>query len=116
MMTLWAFALIPFSQWVSARKHMKMPLVRGQWTFELRPDGLTTRGPMMVTTVGWDAIQRVVETPEYLLFYYAKSCAYFLPLHAIATRADMQAVRLMVSARLPDRVEWRNGAGAATSV
>ncbi len=113
---LWGFALIPFSQWIAARRHMKVPAIRGEWTFEIRSEGLTARGPMTTTTVSWDAIERVVETPEFLLFYYAKNCAYFLPTHAIATEADMHAVRLIVSAHMPDRVQWREEPAAEASV
>ncbi len=116
LLTLWGFTLVPLSQWIAARRHMKVPAVRGEWTFEIRSDGLTARGPMTTTTVSWDAIARVVETPEFLLFYYAKNCAYFLPTHAIATAADMHAVRLIVSAHMPGRVEWREEQAAETVV
>jgi hypothetical protein len=57
----------------------------------------------------WDAMPRVVETEEFLLFYIAKQFAMFLPKRVIPAD-DLPAVRRFVREKLGDRAELMDGA------
>jgi hypothetical protein len=58
-------------------------------------------------TLSWDHIKQVVETPEFLLFYYTNNCAYFTPRRAIPD-GELPPLRSLLHrvlgprARMPD--------------
>ena len=51
---------------------------------------LTSSGAAV--TLNWDYIKQVVETPDFLLFYYTNNCAYFTPRRSIPD-TDLPALR-----------------------
>lgn len=53
----------------------------------------------------WDTIERVVETPEFLLFVISRDCAHYLPKQAIKTADDWDAVRDIIRTQAGERAQ-----------
>jgi len=63
--------------------------------------------------IRWAAIQRVVETRDFFLFFFNARQAHYLPKRAIPTAEDLQHVRELVGAHVGARFERLAVGGAA---
>ncbi len=68
------FPLIQY--WTVWMHHRNHPTLRGAQVFVIEPSHLGMKGPLHNTELSWDAVLRVVETREFMLFYIGKSVAY----------------------------------------
>ncbi len=68
------------------------PSVKGVIYHRIADDGLHIRTSVATLTLAWSHILQVVETPDFLLYYYAPRNAYFTPRRAIpeATLQDLR--------------------------
>jgi hypothetical protein len=90
------FPLLQFwSVWMYHRNH---PTLKGSQVFEFTPERLIMRGPLHNTELDWRAVQRVVETDRFFLFFISKSVAYFLPKRAVPP-AELPLAREQIAAR-----------------
>jgi hypothetical protein len=58
--------------------------------------GLTMRGRGSEFTLGWQMMERIIETREFILFFINRTNAYYLPKRAIG--ADLARLRAMIQA------------------
>ena len=89
--------------WNVRSAHASNPSLRGEQTFELTGTGFATRGPLHSTTLRWDALTRVVETPRFFLFYLSKNVAYFLPTREVERAGRLEELRALLPAQRPGR-------------
>ena len=97
------FPLIQY--WTVWMHHRNHPTLRGAQVFVIEPSHLGMKGPLHNTDLSWDAVLRVVETREFMLFYIGKSVAYFLPKTAIPP-AELSTFRAELTQWLPGRVAF----------
>lgn len=74
---------------------------------DLRDDGLTITSDHVRAEFAWDAIRRVVETPEFYLFFGGLAAAQHLPKRVLATQDPLggseRELRELIRRRSPDR-------------
>jgi hypothetical protein len=99
------FPLIQY--WTVWMHHRNHPTLRGVQVYALEPSRLGMKGPLHNTDLSWDAVVRVVETREFVLFYISKSTAYFLPKAAIPA-TELPTFRAELTRWLPGRVAFAN--------
>ncbi len=63
-------------------------------------EGITTTCDATSTQIRWQGIQRVVETDEFLLFYFAKHCALYLPRRVIASMGERSLLDSLIFRKL----------------
>jgi hypothetical protein len=90
---LFGFVVLPrINQWTVKRQLRSNPMLGGPQSFALQEDGLAMENRAGSALVRWPTLLRVVESPEYFLFYYTRQFAYFLPRAAIPS-SELQLVR-----------------------
>lgn len=97
-------ALVLWSPWLTAalitrRTRRTDPNVHHpmrQWFDET---GLHVSCRTAETTLRWDGMERVVETPRFLFFYYSPLLAYYLPKRVVD---DLPELRASIAAWLPE--------------
>jgi hypothetical protein len=115
-----AFALLGFpllQRWNVRSAHKNNPLLRGNQTFVLTSDGFKAQGPFHATTVAWDGITRILETPEYFLFFVSRNTAYFIPTGEVGRVVPIEELRARLREWVPNRTKLRERArlsGAST--
>jgi len=86
VLACWGLAFVGFPllrYWNAQGVTRDNPALRGTCEFEFGPDGLVTRTGITESKLGWEAVLEVVETDKFLLFFFSRQCAYFLPKRAI---------------------------------
>lgn len=93
ILVLWIGFLKWGMPWLVARRLQKQdPSVRGLFRHSVSEDGFAVRTVAASVDLTWAHIIQVVETPDFLLFYYTKNCAYYTPRGAIPD-SDLAALR-----------------------
>jgi hypothetical protein len=69
----------------------------------LAESGIQVHAHTTSTDLKWIGVYKVMEMPDLFLFYYNKRCAHYLPKRAIASAAELQAVRAFIRAHVPER-------------
>lgn len=88
--------LIPLSQRFSARKLPKRDAsARGSQERTLDESGFHFRGNGVSLDVPWHAMARGIETGEFFLLFYNKSCAYYLAKRRMTAEQISDARQLM---------------------
>jgi hypothetical protein len=67
------------SLWTAYSHGRSNRMAAGEQLVGLTPTGLHTAGPLQRGTIPWEALMKVVETPEFFLFYQTKIAAVYLP-------------------------------------
>jgi hypothetical protein len=83
----WGVAFVGFplvDRWAVRQMLKGNPAVYGPHTFEFTAEGFRVRSGLGESSVPWGTILEVRETVKFLLFFYTKSCAFFLPKRVIA--------------------------------
>jgi hypothetical protein len=70
--------------------------------FSITDTGVRHESPIASTELKWPVIKRVVETKEFLLFFYNWQCALYLPRRAVASPMDYRMLTEGLRARLGD--------------
>lgn len=60
---------------------------KGDLAYVLSATGLKVEGPGVATSATWESLARVVETPEFVLFYVSSAAALILPRRALTSDA-----------------------------
>jgi Zn-dependent protease with chaperone function len=95
--------LIWWAPRLAARQVQKQdPSVRGEIKHLTSDQGFSIRTVAAKIDLNWDHMAQVVETPEFLLYYYRPTGAYWTPKTAIPT-ADLPGLRATIRANLGDR-------------
>lgn len=69
----------------------------------ITPEGLEARCTDSTVSVRWSAVRRVVETPDFFLFFTTPRCAIQLPKRSVA---DPDVLRRAVRSHLGERAEF----------
>jgi hypothetical protein len=67
--------------------------------------------------VAWDGITRILETPEYFLFFVSRNTAYFIPTGEVGRVVPIEELRARLREWVPNRTKLREKArlsGAST--
>lgn len=89
------------------------PSTRGPIRHTITDTSFAVTSVSAATTLNWDHMKQVVETPDFLLFYYSNNCAYFTPRRAIPD-ADLPALRALLHRVLGPRARMSVGAPLLT--
>jgi hypothetical protein len=93
ILVLWIWFLTWGTPWLAARRLQKQdPSVQGPFRHAVSERGFAVRTVAASIDLTWAHIVQVVETPEFLLFYYTKNCAYYTPRRAIP-ETDLTSLR-----------------------
>jgi hypothetical protein len=76
--------------WLFRRRN---PSARVPHTYVLSEDALRISSPLADTQLRWAAVTRAVETGRFFLFFLSPRGGLFLPKHAVASEADLLAIR-----------------------
>ncbi|HKV75276.1 MAG TPA: YcxB family protein [Gemmatimonadales bacterium] len=104
--SLWSWVLLPalvfwgfpaVTRWQLRRMMANSPTLQGTLRRVLNDRGVEAHGVGAATTVEWSAVQRFEETPEFLLFFYSKNCAVYIPTRVVGD--DLPKVRDYVAER-----------------
>jgi len=99
--------LVPSAHRATARKALANdPSLRGPQSRSVDETGLHVRGAGFAQDFAWSDIVRVVETPDFFLFYYNKRAAHYMP-KRVLDAAAIEQVRALIRAKLPDRASLR---------
>lgn len=99
--------LMPWTQWRAAQKLPRVdPSVIGPQVREVNDSGFRSEGNGVVLELPWHAMHQAVETEEFLLFFYSKQLAYYLPKRVVAPPA-LAELRLLMQAKLGSRARNR---------
>jgi hypothetical protein len=104
MVLFWPAFLRWGTPWIAARTQQKHLGGAGA-SLSLRVDetGVTSAAEKGETTFKWPAIERIVATDEFLLFYFTHNCALYLPRRAVPSEVGWEAVRSSVTEQNRDR-------------
>lgn len=94
----WAFGLtgmILLQQKRMIRK--KMPSVTGEQVRTFSETGFYYATPEMAQHFAWSAIQKVVETDEFILVFVAPGAGHYVPKHAIPVESEERLRQLLSS-------------------
>ncbi len=106
LLALWAFLLRWGDSYLSARRTRRLDIsARGTLTRTISAEGFRVDGTGQSSDLRWEGIHSAVETPEFLLIFYNKLCAYYVPKRLIPTPLELQAVRDLLLAKLGERAE-----------
>jgi hypothetical protein len=101
LMIFWLWLLTVGVRRMQARAYAKL---HGQVPFDVQftitDTGVRTESPIASTELKWPVIKRVVETKEFLLFFYNWQCAVCLPRRAVALPMDYKMLTEGLRARL----------------
>ncbi len=93
---LFTYFGIPWiTRWSIKRAMKQNHRLRGQITREVTAQGLECRDDGTSAKFEWRAIERVVETEEFFLFFYTAKCAYFIPRRMVPD-VDLAPLRALV--------------------
>lgn len=104
--------LVFFALLIEARRRLKRlvlaePGSKAVYQLDIREDGLTISSDHVRAEFAWEAIRRVVETPEFYLFFGGLAAAQHLPKRVLATQDPHGGVerelRELIRRRSPDR-------------
>lgn len=99
----WVLFGIPFLYRLGARRALaRYPTLQGAQTIEVTDEGVRTANERADHTVGWEVVQRVVETPEFFFIYTSPRRALHIPRRAVRD-ADLQPLRALFRAKLSGR-------------
>lgn len=86
---------------INRRAHRN--LVTGKHTLVLSPDGVRMAGPVSETFVKWEAMERIVETHSFVLLFFSRGTAFFLPKRSVPSAQELASLRQFVSLRLKQK-------------
>jgi hypothetical protein len=66
-------------------------------------EGIQSGTGLSRVALKWEGIGRVIETPEFFLFYYNPRCAHYLPKRTIAGPEELEAVRDFIRTKVAER-------------
>jgi hypothetical protein len=104
--------LVFFALWIEARRRLRRlvlsePGLKAFVQLDIRDDGLTIASEHVRSEFAWEAIRRVVETPEFYLFFGGLAAAQHLPKRVLASQDPHGGVerelRELIRRRSPDR-------------
>jgi len=93
---LLSLAGIPLlTRWQLLRAVKANPRLSGEMVRIVSAEGLESRDAGTAARFEWRAVQRVVTTDEFYLFFYTKKCAYFLPRRLVSAEEHTQLHALL---------------------
>jgi hypothetical protein len=115
LLILW----VVFIRWgeffLAARRTRRLdPSANGILTRTLSEEGFRIDGTGQSGELRWEGIHSVVETTDFLLVFYNRLCAYYVPKRLILTRGEFEGLRSLLRAKLGDRAQvWASHMGRA---
>lgn len=105
---LYVFLFLPLCHalnvWQMRRKNVP---IHGALTWTVTTEGFESRGGTFDVRIRWDAINRIVETKEFFLFYIAATTAHFIPKACAVSAEDLTTARTIIKDALGDRAKLR---------
>ena len=89
------------------RARRRNACLRGVLRFALTPEAFQVHGESFDTRLRWDAIQKVVETSGFFLFYVAPTIAHIIPKACAASPTDINNIRTIVREALGPKAKLR---------
>lgn len=105
IIAIWMLLFSRFLGPTVARQYEKQQEARHPHGAAFDDDGYEATTAAGTTRRHWPAIRRAVETPEFLLMYFSKQWAYYLPKRAIPSDDELRAVRRLLREKLGARAE-----------
>ena len=102
LILLWLIAIPAGQRWASSRVGQKDRSLEGPQERTVDEAGYHSNGNGVRLDVPWHIVYSVTETTEFLLFFYNKQCAYYIPKRAMSPE---QITRARELARLGAGVE-----------
>jgi hypothetical protein len=102
---LFSFVVIPaLTRWQLRRAVRQAPALHGELVRVVTDEGVEARANGVSSAFSWPSIIRAVETREFFVLFYAKKCAYYIPLRAVPV-GDLAPLRAVLRTRLGPRVQ-----------
>ena len=115
LLVLW----VGFMRWgefyLAARRTRRLdPSAKGTLTRTISEDGFRIDGTGQSGELRWEGIHSVVETTDFVLVFYNRLCAYYVPKRLIPAPGELQALRSLCRAKLGERAQvWASELGRA---
>ncbi len=77
------------------------PLSVGPFTYVFNASGIHASGAAFESTIRWTALQKIIETREFILFYFAPTTAIAMPKPQLLALGVLDTVREMTRAHFP---------------
>ena len=93
----------------AARRTRRLdPSARGTLVRTLSNDGFRVDGSGQSVELRWDGIHSAVETPEFILVFFNRLCAYYIPKVLVTQSGELGRIRELLSAKLGDRAQLQS--------
>jgi hypothetical protein len=102
VVAFWFFVFSRLQRQAARRQAEQDPSLRGTQQRILDAAGYHSRGGGVSFDVPWHAIHRVIETEEFVLIYYTKACAYYIPKRTLPS-TGISGLRETVRRAMGDR-------------
>ena len=100
---IWAAYLWWGGPWLTARRSLREdPCAKDDVRHIVSPEGFGVRTGALSIDVKWAHITQIVETKEFMLFYFTKRAAYFTPKRVIPD-TELESLRSLLLQVLGDR-------------
>jgi YcxB-like protein len=102
---LLGFVVLPWQNKRAIPKRLRSnPALGGLQTISFTDEGITLKAQAAASSVQWPVLLRIVETPQYFLFYTLPNQTFFLPVASISP-SDLPAVRGYIAAHATSPTE-----------
>ena len=113
LLLMWAFYLYWGAPWLRARQILRDdPCAKDDVRHTITAEGFCARTGAVNVEIKWSHVVQIVETPEFLLFYFNKRAAYFTPKRAIPP-PDLSLLRASLVEWVGDRARLTPAQSAA---
>jgi hypothetical protein len=115
LLVLWVVFLRWGEFYLAARRTRRLdPSAKGTLTRTVSEEGFRIDGTGQSGELRWEGIHSVVETADFLLVFYNRLCAYYVPKRLIVTSSELESLRSLIRAKLGDRAQlWASQMGCA---
>src|SRR5213594_1008501 len=105
-LVLWIVLLRWGEFYLAARRTRRLdPSAKGTLTRTLSEEGFRIDGTGQSGELRWEGIHSVVETTDFLLVFYNRLCAYYVPKRLVPAPVELQALRSLCRAKLGERAQ-----------
>ncbi|MGH1441811.1 MAG: YcxB family protein [Cellvibrionaceae bacterium] len=89
----YSFALLPAVQfWCARRSLLSNPSANQVQNYEISEDGIRNYTEGAEVRLSWDKIIKVKVSKNFLLFFFSRNCAYYLPISLVSSEEIKQIV------------------------
>ena len=109
LVLIW-LAVVPWGEvYFAVRQTRRVdPSTRGTLVRTLSNEGFRVDGSGQSVELQWDGIHSAVETPEFILIFFNRLCAYYIPKVLITQSGELGRIRELLSAKLGHRAHLQS--------